>query len=365
MIAAPKAVHRPDKMAAAAPDAKARELYGNSALAYGYNRGKRDGALMSAGADWTNAGQQAVNTQQPVKGNKMVNADTGVNTREQKYKQLQSSVFGGGYQDNAPVEYDREAKRNAFGSAADWKTEAGMQKPMNAGSNHTDTFRQRQKQLASSVLPQSDQFAHMPISKKAVDIDNAGHQHGVRAQGRKVNDEFKQRTFEPAKASYDGYNARGQKQGNLASALDKPVARPTASRGQENPPDSFTIAGRETKATKQAMLASNDPITGQSSMAAYNRVQEPAATRVVDLQLKNLPSNTDLIEVKKMSGARHVISAALDEDNMKGICLGTGRIQIRLNQGENLDDIELNFASKGIIVNEHTSNPGKKPAVTG
>jgi hypothetical protein len=53
-----------------------------------------------------------------------------------------------------------------------------------------------------------------------------------------------------------------------------------------------------------------------------------------------------------MSGARHVISAALDEDNMKGICTGTGRIQIRLNQGENLDDITMAFASKGVMVNE-------------
>jgi len=87
------------------------------------------------------------------------------------------------------------------------------------------------------------------------------------------------------------------------------------------------------------MLASNDPVTGKSTMASYDRVQPPSATRVVDLCLSGLPSNTDLIGVKKMSGARHVISAQLDEDNMKGICTGTGRIQIRLNQDENLDDI--------------------------
>ena len=35
--------------------AKAREVYGNSATAYGFNKNKRDGALMSAGADWTNS----------------------------------------------------------------------------------------------------------------------------------------------------------------------------------------------------------------------------------------------------------------------------------------------------------------------
>lgn len=44
--------------------------------------------------------------------------------------------------DGAPVEYDREAKRNAFGSSGDWKTD-GMAKPINAGSTNVDTFRQR------------------------------------------------------------------------------------------------------------------------------------------------------------------------------------------------------------------------------
>lgn len=83
-----------------------------------------------------------MNKSSPMKGK---NADTGVNTREKKYQQLQSSVFGGGYIDGAPVEYDRDAKKNAFGSAADWKTEAGMAKPVNAGSSKVDTFRQRQK----------------------------------------------------------------------------------------------------------------------------------------------------------------------------------------------------------------------------
>ena len=54
MIEAPKAVARPERAVAAAPDAKARELYGNTATAWGYNKNKRDGALMSSGADWKN-----------------------------------------------------------------------------------------------------------------------------------------------------------------------------------------------------------------------------------------------------------------------------------------------------------------------
>ena len=55
-----------------------------------------------------------------------------------------------------------------------------------------------------------------------------------------------------------------------------------------------------------------------------------------------------MIGVKKMSGAKNVIGVALDEDNMKGICKGTGRIQIRLNAQENLSDIQDAFARRGI-----------------
>jgi len=68
MIAAPKKLHRPERPAADARDAKAREVHGNSATAYGYNKNKRDGALMSAGADWTNSGQSSVNKSSPLKG---------------------------------------------------------------------------------------------------------------------------------------------------------------------------------------------------------------------------------------------------------------------------------------------------------
>jgi|Transcript_15866 hypothetical protein len=208
MIDAPKQVARPERPATAAPDAKARELYGNTAAAYGYNKGKRDGALMSSNADWKNTQQKSFNSgASPMKNRNQL--DDGVDTRQKKYQQLQSSVFGGGYLDGQPAEYDREAKRNTFGSAADWKTEAGMAKPVNAGSSKVDTYRQKQKQLASSVFEQTDYAEHAPITKKSVDIDNVGHDSRVRAKGRKTDDEFKQRVggFEPVRRDYEGYNA--------------------------------------------------------------------------------------------------------------------------------------------------------------
>ena len=54
---------------------------------------------------------------------------------------------------------------------------------------------------------------HAPINKRAVDLDNAGHDHRVRPGGRKTGDEFKQRVqgFEPVRKDYEGYNAGNQK----------------------------------------------------------------------------------------------------------------------------------------------------------
>ena len=72
------------------------------------------------------------------------------------------------------------------------------------------------------------------------------------------------------------------------------------------------------------MLASNDLHTGESSLKHYHaHTNKP---EVVDLNVYDLPESMDALELKKMSGARHVITSTVDEDKMKGICLGTGRI---------------------------------------
>ena len=66
-----------------------------------------------------------------------------------------------------------------------------------------------------------------------------------------------------------------------------------------------------------------------------------------------------------MAGVKHVVSATVDEDNMKGTCTGTGRIKVRLAQGETRDQIELNFTKNGVAVREFASDPRKKPNMTG
>ena len=77
------------------------------------------------------------------------------------------------------------------------------------------------------------------------------------------------------------------------------------------------------------MLSSN--IGGADPNRFYNN---KAKGEVLDFDLSGLPESTDEISVKKCAGVKHVISTELVYDNMKGICMGEGRIKLRLNEGE-------------------------------
>ena len=81
--------------------------------------------------------------------------------------------------------------------------------------------------------------------------------------------------------------------------------------------------------------------------------------------MSNLKEETQADNLKRISGSKHVISAVVDEDNMLGTCKGTGRIQIRLNNGESVEQVKLNFLREGIIVQDHSTDPRKKPNLTG
>ena len=50
---------------------------------------------------------------------------------------------------------------------------------------------------------------------------------------------------------------------------------------------------------------------------------------------------------------------------MKGTCTGTGKIQLRLNPGESVEQVELNFARKGVMVRASKNDPRKRPNMTG
>jgi len=102
-------------------------------------------------------------------------------------------VFGGGYEEKAPIEYDREPAA-LFGTNADWKTQGGLEKPINVGSTNVDTYLQKQKQLHSNVFGEecvTDYQGYAPMKKKGVDVDNLGAEKTTIAKGRKIDKEFK------------------------------------------------------------------------------------------------------------------------------------------------------------------------------
>ena len=59
------------------------------------------------------------------------------------------------------------------------------------------------------MFEQTDYAEHLPLSKKGVDMNNAGHDARVHARGRHTDAESKQRVNkqEPVKRDYEGYNA--------------------------------------------------------------------------------------------------------------------------------------------------------------
>ena len=84
MIEAPKAVHRPEKKMNDAQTAKAKELYGRTADVYGFQKGKKDGALMTSAADWKNSNMQMTNKANT--SNKT--GENGLDSRDRKFQQL-------------------------------------------------------------------------------------------------------------------------------------------------------------------------------------------------------------------------------------------------------------------------------------
>lgn len=86
---------------------------------------------------------------------------------------------------------------------------------------------------------------------------------------------------------------------------------------------------------------------------------------MIDWLVSGLPGSCEIRDLKKVSQAKHVISATVDENNFTGQCTGTGRIKIRLNHGESADDVRLNFLRKGYTVKDFEVQANKTPALTG
>lgn len=68
------------------------------------------------------------------------------------------------------------------------------------------------------------------------------------------------------------------------------------------------------------------------------------------LELKNLPPSTTNEDVRSTAGAKHVIESTTNIDNIKNECIGTGKFQCRLGEGESQEQIVERFENQGIEV---------------
>lgn len=66
--------------------------------------------------------------------------------------------------------------------------------------------------------------------------------------------------------------------------------------------------------------------------------------------------------MKKIANVKHVISATIDSDSIRNVCIGTGRVKLRLGQNEDIDVVKLQFLKAGFGVQEHTANTSLKAA---
>ena len=65
-----------------------------------------------------------------------------------------------------------------------------------------------------------------------------------------------------------------------------------------------------------------------------NAEDNDGINRNLDFNVHSVPDHYTAADLKTTAGARHVVGAEVDQDHIKGACTGTGRIQIRLSEGE-------------------------------
>jgi hypothetical protein len=85
---------------------------------------------------------------------------------------------------------------------------------------------------------------------------------------------------------------------------------------------------------------------------------------VYELVVSGLPTNTEGGDLRRIAGAKHIVDAIVEQDTIKNVCTGNGKIRVRLGDGEDLDSIKNQFYQAGLQVEEIKNNPSKKPVFT-
>lgn len=98
------------------------------------------------------------------------------------------------------------------------------------------------------------------------------------------------------------------------------------------------------QALKMMDLASS--LFGQTARAASPSKPE----KVVDLVIHGLPENANAEDLRRLASVKHVVDATVEEDSIKHVCTGAGKLRVRLNEGEDIEHIKNELAKVGLDV---------------
>ena len=281
-----------------------------------------------------------------------MNAELDRDTRNKKQGQLGSS-FGLG--DNEPRAQPTWNKTEQLvNPSTGWNSSNNASSTQNKGK--IDPFKQRQNQLASGVFEQTDHSAHIPITKHDINTNDFQAQK-IKTDGARPKTDINH--FDRKNDKKHDY--RDAKQSNLRSAFDE-GREYTRAAPQEDYKPSPVKGSNANQSKKLQNLTTTNNLPGADANAFYNKSQNKG--EVIDLVLSGLDSSVQQADLKKISNVKHVISSEVDLDALKGTCKGTGRIKIRLNEGEDPETIRQNFINKGILVQGYKNEPSKKSDFT-
>lgn len=83
---------------------------------------------------------------------------------------------------------------------------------------------------------------------------------------------------------------------------------------------------------------------GNDFLGGYDKNKK---AEVLDMNITGLPQQISVDEIKRTVGAKHIVSATLEVDSIRGVCTGKGRMSVRLQEGESADQLKMNLVKKG------------------
>lgn len=61
---------------------------------------------------------------------------------------------------------------------------------------------------------------------------------------------------------------------------------------------------------------------------------------MIDLVVSGLPTDAKPEHLKSISGVKHVVEAIVEQDTIRNVCTGLGKIKVRLGDGEDAEAVK-------------------------